>query len=248
MSTSENDFIYLIAQEINMLSTIRVGSVFIKTFHYYFLSFFRKNSVRDLKQKWATSILNDFGYKISVSGQAPTAGPLILVGNHISYLDIILLLSAHPDIVFIAKKEVSKWPIIGVAAARVGTIFIDRNAKHDRNHNRKQIAVALKQNNSQVVVFPSGTTALDENKPWKNGIFEIAKENLIPVQVFKINYTPLRESAYIDEDNLLSQMKQIFKIKNKKATLQWLDQHMVDSPVETAKAIQQTVQTENSGL
>lgn len=224
-----------------MRATFLVVIIFAKTFHYYFLTWLPNSSISKLKQQWAQSIMKDFGYSVQVAGIAPAPGPLILVGNHISYLDIMLLMSAHPDIVFIAKKEVSRWPIIGVAAARAGTIFVDREAKDDRQKKRSVIADALKRQNTQVVVFPSGTTTLDENKPWKKGIFEIAKENSIQVKAFKIHYSPLRESAYIDEDNLLTQMQRVFKIKNKTAVLNWKDQHVIHSPIDSADLLRKSL-------
>lgn len=224
-----------------MRAAFSVLVIFVKTFHYYFLSHLPGARVRELKQSWASSIMHDFGYEVSVSGVPPGTGPLILVGNHISYLDIMLLMSVHPDIVFIAKREVSMWPVIGVAAARVGTIFIDREAKQDGGKKRSLIAEALKKDNSHVVVFPSGTTSLQETKLWKKGIFEIAKENSIQVKAFKIHYSPLRESAYIDEDNLLDQMQKLFSLKNKTAKLEWLAQHDVISPIESAEMLRLSV-------
>ncbi|MGZ3690522.1 MAG: lysophospholipid acyltransferase family protein [Pseudobdellovibrio sp.] len=192
-----------------------------------------------LKEKWAKMAMKDFGYRIEVKGPPPeeSAGPLILVGNHISYLDIMLLMSAYPHIAFIAKKEVRSWPIIGVGADRAGTLFVDRGHKEDRARMRNSIAEQLLQHKAKVAIFPSGTTTLDEKVTWKKGVFEIAAENSIPVKAFKISYDPLRESAYIDEDNLLQQMKLIFKIKNKTAKLTWLDFYQISSPIEDAERI-----------
>lgn len=224
-----------------MISFVRTLSIFGKTFSYYLRSHLPGADVNSLKQKWAASILSDFGYAVSVRGQKPGTGPLILVGNHISYLDIILLMSVHPAVVFLAKKEVSKWPVIGLAAVRVGTIFVDREQKNDRTQKRSQIADALLKSNSQLAVFPSGTTTLDENKPWKKGIFEIAHQNSIPVQTFKISYSPLRESAYIDEDNLLIQMQKLFGIRNKTASFTWLEQQQIHSPLAMAESLRKSV-------
>ena len=148
-----------------MQTSAKVFLLFAKTFYYFLLSHFPGQDVRVLKQKWAAAIMRDFGYRVTVSGTAPLPKPLILVGNHISYLDIMLLMSVHPDIVFVAKKEVAGWPIIGPAAARVGTVFVDRAAKNDGGKKRSQVAEALKKNNTQVVVFPSGTTSLIDRRP-----------------------------------------------------------------------------------
>ena len=229
-----------------MIPFLKISLIFGRTFYYYLLSFLPNSNFRALKEKWATSALKDFGYSIEVQGQAPTqvTGPLILVGNHISYLDIMLLMSAYPQIVFIAKKEVRSWPIIGVGADRAGTLFVDRDHKEDRARMRNSIAEQLLKHKAQVAIFPSGTTTLDENRIWKKGVFEIAAENSIPVKAFKITYEPLRESAYIDDDNLLQQMQLIFKIENKKAKLTWLSEYHVSSPIEDAEKIRKAVNCE----
>ena len=64
-----------------------------------------------------------------------------------------------------------------------------------------------------ITIFPSGTTRLTEDQPWKKGAFEIAKDAKVPVQLFKLDYSPLRELAYINDDNLLGKMQQIHEKK-----------------------------------
>ena len=226
-----------------MLIAFKIATIFTRTLRYYAISFARPQDIPILKKKWATKAMKDLGYEIEVAGVPPEANnqPLILVGNHISYLDIMLLMSVHPDIVFIAKKEVRGFPVIGKAAERAGTLFVDREARHDRAKMRVQIADALNSSKAQVVVFPSGTTTLDENKTWKKGVFEIAHEHSIPVKAFKIHYSPLRESAYIDDDTLLGQMHKAFKAQNKFARLTWLSHYHIKSPIEDAERIRQDV-------
>jgi 1-acyl-sn-glycerol-3-phosphate acyltransferase len=226
-----------------VLVIFKLASVFSRVVRYYIISFYRPDDIPHLKQKWAVKAMQDLGYDIKVSGPAPQANgkALILVGNHISYLDIVLLMALHPEVVFVAKKEVSGFPIIGQAAKRIGTLFVDREHKGDREKVRRQLADRLKETQSQVVVFPSGTTTLDENKIWKKGAFEIAHEHSIPVKAFKINYNPLRESAYIDDDNLLKQMYNVSKLKKKSAELIWLSDYQITSPTEDAERIRLAV-------
>ena len=186
-----------------------------------------------IKHDWGHEVLKIFGYQIEIKGKPPKNGACILVGNHISYLDIPLLLAAAPFSNFIAKDDLKSWPIIGQGADAVGTLFVKRKAGSDRTAVRNQIIKHFSEHpNFQLVVFPSGTTTLDESVRWKKGIFEIAKEIKVPVQLFHITYEPLRESAYIAEDNLLIQMRRAAKFKNKKAMLTWLEEFLVvDDPV-----------------
>ena len=160
------------------------------TAYWLGLSYFQPKKVTHYKKRWAESVLNYVGYDIAHQGEFSHEGPRIYVGNHVSYLDILLLMAVNPNIAFLAKKEVRSWPILGLAAVRVGTLFVDRESKHDRERLRVQLGEQLLKNKSQLVIFPSGTTTLKEEKMWKKGIFEIAQHYNIPVQLFIINYHP----------------------------------------------------------
>ncbi len=202
-----------------------VASVFAKTLHYHLRLGNKTESERIvMKKDWGLMVLKSFGFKLQIIGNPPTGISCILVGNHISFLDIPVLLAAAPEVIFIAKDDLIKWPVIGAGAKALGTIFVNRGSGSDRSHVRSQVAKVLHEKKSVVAIFPSGTTCLHEEKPWKKGAFEIAKEANVPIQLFRLNYFPLRESAYIDDDNLLDQMAKVVKFKNKTVTLTWLEQ------------------------
>ena len=148
---------------------------------------------------WAQTMLQLLKIDLNVIGMMSQEKPLLLVGNHISYLDIALLLKANPDFSFVAKKEVARWPVFGSAAIAAQTIFVQRENGSSRAAARQAIGEALK-NNQRVVIFPSGTTGIDATTPWKKGAFEIALENNIMIQPFRISYSPIRPAAYIGKD------------------------------------------------
>jgi 1-acyl-sn-glycerol-3-phosphate acyltransferase len=223
--------------------SLRILGAFFKTLIYR-LRLYGKDATerRDLKLVWGRMILNSFEFELRVIGKPPPDESAILVGNHISYLDIPALMATVPDATFIAKKELKNWPIIGSGAAAAGTIFVDRQAGSDRSEVRDLITQALRRKNTKVVVFPSGTTQLQEMIPWKKGIFEIAQQIQKPIQLFRIEYSPLRESAYIDDDQLLKQMKQLSKFKNKIITLTWLDYYKeVSDPFTFAESLRNRI-------
>jgi 1-acyl-sn-glycerol-3-phosphate acyltransferase len=204
--------------------------LFLITFKYLFKSYLYPKSITEAKRQWALQLMSYLGYKVSVSGSSPPKHQAhICVGNHISFLDIILLMAVHPEIVFLSKSEVKHWPIVGPAARRVGTLFVNRNDKSNRAELRKQIGESLQSYARHLAVFPSGTTTLDENITWKKGIFEIAQQYSIPVYLFKISYTPLRESAYIDEDNLISTISKMFSLQNKTAHVSWVGSFRIEN-------------------
>lgn len=202
-----------------------VAKVFIKTLVYQII--FNGKSPQEklnLKQAWAKMVVSSFGFKIQIIGSPPIEKSFILVGNHISFLDIPVLMASLPEVTFIAKDDLKKWPIIGSGAAAVGTIFVSRTSGSDRSLVRDQVSKVLQEHKSMVAIFPSGTTCLYEDRPWKRGAFEIAKQAQVPIQLFKLSYLPLRESAYIDDDNLLDQMAKLVEIKDKQVTVTWMEQ------------------------
>jgi 1-acyl-sn-glycerol-3-phosphate acyltransferase len=217
--------------------------IFFKTWIYFLRTLFKSTEQINLvKQQWATYLLTYFKYEIRISGIQPQTNKTIIVGNHVSYLDILVLLHARPNAVFIAKDDILKWPIIGAAAKSAGTIFVNRESGAKRNSTKQQIEKILHQNKNSIVVFPSGTTTLDEHKVWKKGIFKIAIEQQIKLNLFRIEYEPLRASAYIDQDTLFFHVKNLFRIQNKKVTLHWLGEQTLNTdPLLLAEISRQKV-------
>src|ERR1044072_1114402 len=73
-------------------------------------------------------LLRVFGIKLNVTGTVPTRG--LLVANHLSYLDIIVIGALRPC-VFVAKSEVKCWPVFGWFACKASTLFVNRNSRRD---------------------------------------------------------------------------------------------------------------------
>ncbi len=68
--------------------------------------------------------------KVTVAGDEGhlERGGYVIIANHVGYIDGIVLGSIFP-IVFVSKKEVRSWPIVGQWNILCGTIFIDRQHK-----------------------------------------------------------------------------------------------------------------------
>lgn len=231
------------ALQNNVRAAWLTQSLFTKTLGYLFRSYAPGESVLELKKKWAQEILDLLGFEVDAQGKAPVNESVLLVGNHISYIDIIVLMSVHPQVVFLAKKEVSKWPVIGPAARRVGTLFVDRNNKNDRKKARQEIHTLLASGSHHLAVFPSGTTTLDEDLPWKRGIFEIAADQNLPIQTFCITYEPKRISAYIDDDNLVLHLFKLFKTPDKRVKFRWLKMYQPASEEEFIERLRHDTRT-----
>ena len=188
--------------------------------------------------RWARNILSIVGVRVEVEGN-PTHQHAIYVGNHISYLDIPALLVAKP-VSFVAKREVGTWPVIGRAARRVRTVLVKRSSSDSRKAALAGIHAALK--NRSVVVFPSGTTSMDELKPWRYGAFQLAATERHLVQPFVIDYEPRRLAAYIDKDTLLFHMWYLVRHNGPvRAKIRFLAPLHIDQPEAQAESLWQTV-------
>jgi len=122
-------------------------------------------------QNHSRRILAIFKTKIQTSGAIPTAG--LLVSNHLSYVDILVISTITPAI-FVAKREVKSWPVFGTFAKMGGTLFVDRERRTRVGHTTNEIQTALDQG-ALVVLFPEGTSSDGKTVlPFKSSLLEPA--------------------------------------------------------------------------
>lgn len=183
-----------------------------------------------LKKKWSDNILEHLKVNLKVIGAPAHKGPLLILGNHISYLDIPVLLSLVPHISFLSKSEVKYWPLIGALAYKLDTVFVKRGCSKSRQVSRESISKALLSEQKVIAGFPSGTTSLSEAKPWRHGLFEVAYSSKVPVQPFRIKYEPLRPVAYIDEDQFLNHLYKLVQLKEINVTIEFNEPIMIKNP------------------
>jgi 1-acyl-sn-glycerol-3-phosphate acyltransferase len=97
------------------------------------------------------------GIRIKVIGRPTNDSARLIVSNHASWIDI-LAISATTTAVFIAKHEVSSWPIIGLLARLQRTVFVDRQRRSATGEVNGQIARRLA-DGDHVVLFAEGTSS-----------------------------------------------------------------------------------------
>ena len=107
-------------------------------------------------QVWSQQLLACLGISLRVLGQPPVGGPVMLVANHISWLDIPVMHAAR-HCCFISKSDVQGWPLIGTLATAAGTLYIERSSRRDAMRMVRTMQEAL-QRNEVLGVFPEGTT------------------------------------------------------------------------------------------
>ena len=113
---------------------------------------------RRLVRRWCRRLLELMNVDARVHGAIDAhGGNVLLVANHISWLDIFVL-NAHRPARFIAKSELAGWPLVGRLIRDTGTIFIERARRSDTHRVNRRAAEALAAGDV-IVVFPEGTTS-----------------------------------------------------------------------------------------
>jgi len=162
-------------------------------------------------QAWAQRMLRILGVPLHVSGQPPAQGPMLLVANHISWLDILVLHAAR-HCRFVSKSDVKHWPLIGTLATGGGTLYIEREKRRDAMRVVHHMAESL-QRGEIVAVFPEGTTGDGQTLlPFHANLVQAAISADAPVQPVALRFVDRRTGRdsdgplYIGEDTLLSSL------------------------------------------
>jgi 1-acyl-sn-glycerol-3-phosphate acyltransferase len=118
--------------------------------------------VSRLTRSFALLLRTILNIKVTVEGDEGQLerGGYVIISNHVSYVDGIVLGSLFP-VVFVSKKEVKRWPLIGQWTTLCGTIFINRQRKGLVSLLIKEINRKLKQE-ANILLFPEGTSTNGE--------------------------------------------------------------------------------------
>ena len=181
---------------------------------------------QDLK-KIALHLLNTLHVKLEThdSSNLSTLAAKLVVANHVSWLDIFVLLSQCQG-GFIAKDNIRNWPIIGWLAKQSGAIFINRNSRSVINSINQSIEQALIENKS-VLFFPEARTSNGLNTlPFKAALFQSAAVTHSPVQSMAIRYYDYNgqrttQVAYVGDTNLFVSLWRITGLREIKVKVDY---------------------------
>ncbi len=157
---------------------------------------------------WSLGMLRALGIRLEVEGAPGEHGPLLLVSNHISWLDI-LVLHASRFCRFVSKADVHHWPVVGRMATGAGTLYIERASRRDAMRVVHRMAEALREG-QVVAVFPEGTTGDGRTLlPFHANLLQAAVSVDAPVQPVALSFldavtrAPSFTPCYVDEDTLV---------------------------------------------
>ncbi|WP_298429599.1 lysophospholipid acyltransferase family protein [Ottowia sp.] len=160
-------------------------------------------------QAWAAEFLRLWGIGLEVHGTPPAHGPLLLVANHISWLDI-LVLHAAGFCRFVSKAQVRHWPLIGPLASGAGTLYIERESRRDAMRVVHHMAESLGRG-EVLAVFPEGTTSDGSGVlPFHANLLQAAISAGAPAQPVALRFVdavtraPSLAPIYIGDDSLVA--------------------------------------------
>lgn len=167
-------------------------------------------------QAWAQKMLALMGIRLVVQGTPPGQGPVLMVSNHVSWLDILTIHAAR-HVRFVSKANVQHWPLIGTLSTGAGSLYIERERRRDALRVVHHMTEALGKGDV-IAVFPEGTTG-DGNTllPFHANLLQAAISSGAPIQPTALRFaeaasgTTSMAPRYIDADNLWISLWRVLK-------------------------------------
>ena len=168
--------------------------------------------LKSAKQRWCTYICNVLGVRIRQHGNLlPTSG--LIVSNHISWLDIIVLGALGP-FGFVSKYEVVEWPVVGYLASQTGTLFLRRGDRDSTRLIASDMTSRLR-SGDYLVFFPEGTsTSGADVLRFHASLFQPALNAAVAVQAAGIAYRDAAHTVvpFVGDDEFLPHLWQVMAL------------------------------------
>lgn len=160
------------------------------------------------------------GLRLRVSGTStwgrPDA-PVMVVATHVSWLDAVALPAVSP-VSLVARADLAGWPVVGTAARRGRTVFLDRTRLRGLPAVVDEVAGAL-QSGRSIAVFPEGTTWCGTvHGSFRPAMFQAAVDAGVPVLPVALRYRTrdgraTTAAAFIGDDTLLSSVHRVLGLR-----------------------------------
>ncbi len=193
---------------------------------YVFMVAFRRGGhLSAVRANWLQQscrrALRVFNVEVETQGPIPTSG--LLVCNHLSYLDILVLGALSPA-AFVAKREVKSWPILGLFATLASTVFVDRR-KRTRVGEAVEKMENLLKTGVITVLFPEATSSDGRAVlPFKSALLEPATKGSCALSVGWLGYEledgdPGEEVCYLKDMTLVPHLLNLLTKQGIKASV-----------------------------
>lgn len=208
-----------------LIKYIRLIHAFAHAFWILWLKFPHLSRDKKLEaiQSWSSATLKILGIHVIQQKLAPQDGqvsdaPLMLVANHISWIDALIIQSIQPS-VFVAKSEIRNWPVVGSIAKACGVVFVDRGSPSSARRMVDDVSSAL-HHGYCVAGFPEGTSSEGTSVSlFHANLFEAAINHHVQVQPVAIRYTDPQtglicmRAAFIGDIGFVQSLHQVMASK-----------------------------------
>jgi 1-acyl-sn-glycerol-3-phosphate acyltransferase len=162
-----------------------------------------------LNRTWSRCLLRVCGVRLIVRGASLMQGPVLLVANHVSWIDIFVINAVRPT-AFVAKDDIRRWPVIGWLVAGAGTLFIQRGQRH-AVHATGEAMKSRFARGEAVGLFPEGTTSEGYALlPFHGSLLEPARQAGVAIQPSALRFLRhgRRDSfaAFVGEETLVGNL------------------------------------------
>ena len=156
---------------------------------------FRLAGRRALAKHYSRALCALLRVRVRVIGAPAQGQPALILCNHVSWLDIPVLASIGP-VAFVAKREVSGYPVVGVIAKLMRTVFVDRTRRHQTPEVNAAIAERLSEGHP-VVLFTEGTSSdgnrvLEFRSALIGAVAQVDPAHAVLLQPASIGYTRIQ--------------------------------------------------------
>lgn len=179
-----------------------------------FLPLFRR-SIRDsMIRGWSKAVLRVLHVRAHLLCAQPVPTRGVLLSNHVSWLDIIVLNALLPSR-FVAKQEVRKWPVFGWLARQAGSVFVRRDRRMETGVMNNRLADLIR-HGERLAVFPEGTTTEGESVlPFRSALLDCAVKTGCAVYPVAVRYRTAdgrldKLPSFVGDDTLGASLWRIF--------------------------------------
>lgn len=179
-----------------------------------FLPLLRRSIRESLIRGWSTGVLRVLHVRAQLLCAQPVPTNGVLLSNHVSWLDIIVLNALLPSR-FVAKQEVRKWPVFGWLARQAGTVFVHRDRRMETGVMNDQLAELIR-HGERLAIFPEGTTTEGEFVlPFRSALLDCAVKTECAVYPVAVRYRTADDTldklpAFVGDDTLGASLWRIF--------------------------------------
>lgn len=196
--------------------------------------FVKRKILTKLSSLVAKILLKILGFHLSLKGTPPSNNGTLVIGNHMSYLDILIYLSFF-ECLFVTSVETKEKLFLGQITSLAGCLFVERRNPRNLPNELKNIKKYF-DNNLSVCIFPEGTSSNGEKiLPFKKSLFQLPLETQCPIQPIILNYTSIDGKGFSsqtcdlvcwhgDHQPFFKHLLTLFTLKRVEASLEILPQ------------------------